>query len=123
MSKKVLIIEDEIDIVSIYQVAIDDAEIELLIAPNGEEGFDITLKEKPDLIILDLLMPKMNGYQFLEKLRSETGSVKDTPVIVASNLGQSAEMDKIEKYGVKDYLMKDRFSANEIIEKVTKYLR
>ena len=121
MNKKVLIVEDEIDIVSIYQVALDGAEFDILFAKNGKTGLETATKEKPDLIILDLLMPEMNGFTFLEKLRADE-NLKDTPVIVASNLGQSEDMDKAKQFGIKDYLTKDRFSPKDILDKIRKFI-
>ena len=120
MSKKILIIEDELDIVSIYQVAMDGSEFEIITAKNGKVGLDTAEKEKPDLIILDLLMPEMDGFGFLEEAQNND-AIKNIPVIIASNLGQSDDIDRARQFDIKDYLIKDQITPKDILEKIRKY--
>ena len=120
MAKKILIVEDELDIISIYQVAMEGSDFEIVTAKNGKIGLEVAAKEKPDLIILDLLMPEMDGFGFLEAAKNDE-QIKNIPIIVASNLGQSDDIDRAREYGIKDYLVKDRITPKDIMEKIRKY--
>jgi CheY-like chemotaxis protein len=121
MAKKILIIEDELDIIAIYQVAMEGSGFEIITAKNGKIGLETAAKEKPDLIILDLLMPEMDGFGFLEAAKNDD-QIKNIPIIVASNLGQSEDIDKAREYNIKDYLVKDRITPKDILEKIKKYV-
>lgn len=122
MKKKILIIEDELDIITIYQVAMEgNDEFEIIVAKNGKEGLEAAAKEKPDLIILDLLMPEMDGFTFLEKIKDKD-ALKNIPIIIASNLGQSEDIERAKQLGVKDYLVKDQITATTILERARKYV-
>lgn len=121
MVKKILIIEDEIDIIAIYQIVLDGPDIEIILASNGQTGYELALSRQPDLIILDLLMPTMNGYEFLEKIRSHN-ELNNIPIIVASNLNSDQEKEKLKKFSINDYLTKDHINSAEILKVVHKYL-
>jgi CheY-like chemotaxis protein len=75
---------------------------------------------KPDVILLDLIMPGMNGFEFLEALRGESGH-KKTRVIVLSNLGQESDKERCKALGVKEYLVKTDVSVDQILAKVLSY--
>lgn len=84
MSKKILIIDDEPDWQRLLSFRLEANGYEVLTADDGIVGYEVTVKHKPDLIILDVLMPKMTGYEFVQKLRSEGGPAKNVPVLVIS---------------------------------------
>lgn len=93
-------------------------------AKNGAEGLALALAEKPDLILLDIIMPRVDGLEMLKQLRADADWGKNVPVMVLSNL--SAEDDKIKasiaEYGVKDYLLKADWSLNNVVKKVQEVL-
>jgi len=90
-------------------------------AEDGEIGLKIALEGKPDFIILDIMMPKLSGIEFLKRLRqNQVGA--DVPVIVLSNLSEKKEMEEARRLGVKEYLIKSSLTPKDIVEKVRGYL-
>ena len=88
---------------------------------NGEDGLRKIREIKPDLVLLDIVMPKMNGYEVLEEVVKDK-MLKNIPIIIISNSGQPVEITRILELGAKDYIVKAQFSPNEVLEKVCKYL-
>ena len=96
---------------------------QVIVAENGEEGLKI-LKEtpvKPDLILLDIVMPKMGGFEVLEEMNKDE-ELKKIPVIIISNSGQPVELDRAQKLGARDWLIKTEFDPNEVLEKVKRQI-
>ncbi len=121
MGKKILIIEDDSFFADILKNKLENQGCQVEVAPDGLEGFNKIEKEKPDLILLDILLPSMNGYEILEK-KKEKESIKDIPVIVISNSGQPVEIERVLELGAQDYLIKAQFGPNEVMSKVTSCL-
>ena len=92
---------------------------EIAVAHDGQEGFEKIKSFVPGLILLDIVMPKMDGYEVLEKLREEKISI---PAIIISNSGQPVEIDRTKKLGAVDHLIKTQFDPAEVIEKVNNYI-
>jgi len=116
---KILIIEDEKVLSDVLQSKITKEGFDVIAAGDGEDGYNKIKSEKPDLILLDIVMPKMNGYEVMEKMKEDKNN---TPVIVISNSGQPVEIEKLKQLGVVDYLIKTKFDPSEVIEKMKKYL-
>lgn len=112
---KILIIEDEKSLVELLSAKLIKEGYEVEISSNGELGIEQMKKMKPDLVLLDILMPKMNGYEVLEKMNEE--GIK-TPVIIISNSGQPVEIEKTKKLGAVDHLIKTEFSPEDVLKKV-----
>ncbi len=89
-------------------------------AENGEEGLSKIKEGNPDLILLDIIMPKMGGFEMLEKMQEE--GISGTPVIVVSNSGQPVEIDKAQKLGATDWIVKTEFDPQEVINKVAEQI-
>lgn len=115
--KKILIIEDDLALLDVLSEGVSGAGFEVARAMNGEEGLSAVFEEKPDLILLDLIMPKMDGVTMLDKLRKEEWG-KDVPVIVLTNLSSPEDISKTVDKGVSNYLVKSNWKLEEIIEKV-----
>ncbi len=113
--KKILIIEDEKIIRNLMKKKLIEKGFEVKVAKNGEEGLKKVKSENPDLILLDIIMPKMNGFEVLEGM-SET-EYSNIPVVIVSNSGQPVEIDKAKEYGVKDWIVKTEFDPKEVIDK------
>jgi len=119
--KKVLIIEDERVLGEILFTKLRREGYDAEWAQDGEAGLAAMRKSKPDLILLDIVMPKKDGYDVLEDMHKDE-SLKDIPVIVISNSGQPVEIERILKMGVKDYVIKAQFSPEEVLTKMANYL-
>lgn len=114
---KILIVEDEESLVDLLVAKLQKEGYEVEAALDGEKGFKKISSFKPDLILLDIVMPKMDGYEVLEKMSEEKISI---PVIIISNSGQPVEIEKTTKLGAVDHLIKTEFSATDVLEKVKK---
>lgn len=118
---KILVVEDETFLVKIYAVKLKKEGFDVTIATDGEEAVKQAAEVKPDLILLDLILPKMNGFEALEKMRANPVN-KTTPVIVLSNLGQEEDIKRAEALGATDYLVKANFSIQDVIAKMKEVL-
>lgn len=117
--KKILIIEDEEVLLDVLKDKLTRQGYEVAVARDGEEGLAKMREGKPDLILLDIIMPKKDGFEVLTEINQDKELVT-IPVIIISNSGQPVEIDRALKLGVKDYLIKTEFNPEEVIEKVTK---
>lgn len=122
MPKKILIVEDEKILRDMYAQKFSRAGLKVLSAVDAKEGLEITKKEKPDLILLDILLPKENGIFFLKKLR-EDPEIAQSEVVAFSNFDDPEAREEAEKLGVKSYLIKTDYTPREIVEKVKEYLK
>jgi DNA-binding response OmpR family regulator len=119
--KKILIIEDEIVLAEMYKEKLDKEGFEVFLTSEIGEGIEIAKKEKPDLILLDILLPRENGVSFLEKIKKE--EIKDIPIVAFSNYDDPATKKRAFELGVKEYLIKANYTPGEIVEKIKNYLK
>ncbi len=120
MKKKVLVIDDEVHIVKIIQYKLKLDGYEVLCALSGEEGLKIAYKDTPDIILLDIMMPTMNGYEVLDQLKKNENT-KNIPVIMVTAKNQEADMLKAELLGIVEYITKP-FSPQAVLETVKKFI-
>lgn len=114
--KKVLIVEDDPLLHTLLTEKLAELRakgLEMFPTMNGEEGLAKAREVKPDLVLLDLVLPGMSGFEFLEKLRAEPG-VEKTPVVILSNLSDDSDKERAKSLGVVAYLVKANFSLSEI---------
>ena len=121
MSKKILLIEDEEILINLLQKKLTDEGYETFTARDGLEGLKIMKEIMPNLILLDIVMPKMGGLEVMEEMQKDE-ELKKIPVVVISNSGQPVEIDRIQKLGAKDWLIKTEFDPQEVVEKVKKQI-
>ncbi len=119
--KKILLIEDEEIMVDLLQKKLTKEGYEILVARDGEEGLMVARETKPNLILLDIIMPKMGGFEVMEEMTKDK-ELKKIPIIVISNSGQPVELDRAQKLGAKDWLIKTDFDPREVLEKVIKQI-
>lgn len=119
--KKVVIVEDDDHISKVYEIKFAKEGIKAVVARDGEEGVAVILAEKPDMIILDLMVPKKDGFAVLEEIK-KSPDIVNTPVIVLSNLGQKVDQERALALGANEYLVKVNQPIQEIIDKVKNYL-
>ena len=119
--KKILIVEDEAILAEMYQDKFTQSGYEVSLAFNSEEGLALAKKERPDLILLDILLPKENGIQFLNWLRKDP-EISSMPVVAFSNYDDPETKKEAFQLGVKDYLIKTNYTPQQIVEKIKSYL-
>lgn len=120
-NQKILIVEDDEFLRSLTAKRLEKEGYNLAIAVDGEEAVVVAQNENPNLILLDLLLPKINGFEALEKIRS-IDSLKSVPVVVFSNLGQKEDIEKAQGLGANDFLIKANFTLDDVVNKVKSYL-
>ncbi len=119
--KKILFIEDEEALQKTLGEVLKQEGYEIIPALDGEAGLNLLKSEKPDLILLDLVMPKMDGFEVLKRLKADE-ETKDIPVIVLTNLEGIGDVGKAIELGATTYLVKAQYSLEEVVEKVKKAL-
>ncbi|MCK4520784.1 response regulator [Candidatus Parcubacteria bacterium] len=121
MAKKILIVEDDKFLRELIVKKLIDDGYEAPAAIDGEEGVKKIKEEKPDLVLLDLILPGIDGFEVLSRIKKDS-ELSQIPVIILSNLGQKEDIEKGLQLGAIDFLIKAHFTPNEIIEKVKKVL-
>jgi DNA-binding response OmpR family regulator len=118
---KILIIEDDSFLLSMYAAKFELENFQVLLAQDGDKGLKLALKEIPDIILLDIILPEKDGFEVLKGLRADE-KTKDMPVILLTNLSQKDDIDKGVELGAVDYLIKAHFTPSEVVDKVKKVL-
>ena len=118
---KVLIIDDDVFVRTVYESELHQENIEVVLAGDGNAGMEIARAEKPNVILLDLIMPNKDGFTVLAELKADP-ELASIPVIVSSVLGQQSDIDEVMSLGAIKYLPKDLYSPNQVIEEIKKTL-
>ncbi len=122
MAKKILFVEDEMRLQEALGAKLKAEGYEILAAMDGKSGLEMAEKEKPDLILLDLILPKMDGFHVLEGIKAKP-SISAIPVIVLSNLENEKDIERCLSLGVRSYLAKANYSLEEIAQKVSEVFK
>ncbi|HMB65605.1 MAG TPA: response regulator [Patescibacteria group bacterium] len=119
---KILLVEDDSFLLSMYSTKFELENFDVTIAEDGEKGWKLAQKEDPDVILLDIKLPKMDGFEVLKKIKGnkETSNI---PVILLTNLSQKEDRDKGLDLGADDYLVKAHFMPSEVVGKIKKLLQ
>lgn len=120
--QKVLVVEDEHAIRRALSIVFQREGFEVLEAKNGEEGLDIALRGRPHIIILDLVMPKMDGLTMVRKIRKDPWG-KTVPIIIYSNLSRNEKIAEARELGITDFLSKTDFGLRDVLERVQQHLQ
>ena len=119
---KILIVEDDKFLLNVYRLKLTKEGFEVRLAKNGDEALE-TLKDfKPDVILLDLVMPVRDGFSVLEELKKDP-TLSKIPVIITTNLGQKEDIDRGLKLGARDYIIKSETAMEKIMEKIRNTLK
>src|SRR5437660_997861 len=121
---KIMLVEDDAILVEMYQAKFELEGHDIKVATNGEECLKMLTNYVPDLILLDILMPKLNGFHVLKEIKKRP-TLRRIPVILLTNLGEAeVDMNKelAEALGVNDYLIKSHHTPDEVVDKVVKTL-
>jgi DNA-binding response OmpR family regulator len=122
MEKKILIIEDDKMISSMYETKLKQEGFFVIMADNGAAGLDLAIKEEPAIVLLDVIMPQMDGFMVLQEIRGNPGT-KDVPVVMLTNLGTSEDQEKGKQLGATDYWVKASMTPSQVAEKVKEILK
>jgi len=119
--KTILIVEDDEILMRALYLLFHKGEYTIASANDGETALNMTERLKPDIVLLDLLMPKMNGFDYLRSVKANS-KLKDIPVIVLSNLGDKDDIEKAKSLGAEDYFIKSNTDLSVLFDKVKKRL-
>ena len=118
----ILLIEDDHILVEMYQIKFKVSNLKLVVATGGYQGLDMLKKEKPDLVLLDIKMDDLNGFEVLKQMKSDP-SMKNIPVLLLTNMSEKETAEKGINLGAELYLMKAKLTPNEIISIVINRLK
>ena len=122
LKNKVLLVDDDPMMAKMYQRFLEGEGFEFAAAFNGEEGLAVIKKDRPDIILLDIMMPKMSGLATLKVIKADP-NLKDIPVVILTNLGDwSEDIENCKKLGAEDYWVKANMSLKEVGERIRKIL-
>lgn len=119
--KKILFVEDESALQKTFGEILGQEGYQVIPALDGEIGLELAKKESPDLILLDLVLPKLHGFEVLKKLGKDP-KTKNIPVIVLTNLEAMEDVDRALELGATTYLVKENYTLEEVVEKIKKTL-
>jgi DNA-binding response OmpR family regulator len=120
--KTILLVEDDNILAEMYTLKFQEDGLDYLTAADGEAGLALAKEKLPDIILLDIMMPKMDGFMVLIELRNDA-TTKAIPVIMLSNLGQNSDIEKGKKLGANDYIVKASMTPAEVVEKIKPYIK
>lgn len=116
---KVLIVEDDKFLSELISTKLTKEGFDIVLATDGESGLEQAVKEKPHIILLDIMLPGMSGFEVLQALKAHSDtSVANIPVLILSNFGQESKVKQGLEMGAKDYLVKANFTTGEIVDKI-----
>lgn len=123
MPKKIAIIEDDTEILNMYKLKLGIGGYDVVSAEKGTDALRLVKMEKPDLILLDLLLPEKDGYEILEEIKkSKDKQIKSIPIIVISNLSNENDIKEAKKLGAVDFLVKAKINPSSVLDKVNHIL-
>ncbi len=120
-TKKIIIAEDDKFLANAYRVKLEKGDYEVSIVEHGGKLLEQVEDFKPDLILLDLVMPVLDGFEALKELKNNN-KTKDIPVLVVSNLGQQSDLNKSMELGAEDYIIKSNMSIKGVVKKIDETL-
>ncbi len=118
--KNILLVEDEHLLGNLLRQRLEKEGFKVFLAKDGEEALKIVKENKPDLILLDIILPKISGFEFMKSI-NEDSSLKKMPVIIISNLGQETDLEKGQSLGAVGYFVKARLSIEDLVGEVKKF--
>lgn len=119
--KLILLVEDDEFLAELYGTKLGLEDYEVILATDGEKGLKMIKEKKPDLVLLDIILPKMDGFEILKAVKDDK-TIKRVPIILLTNLSQKDEVKKGLELGAKDYLIKAHFMPSEVVKKIKEAL-
>jgi two-component system alkaline phosphatase synthesis response regulator PhoP len=118
---KVLLVEDDPAISDMYKLRFEEEGFTVLITDKGSEAIDLSKSEKPDIILLDVILPEIDGFAVLQAIKAET-STKNIPIMMLTNLSQETDQDKGREFGAAGYLVKSQHTPADVLTEIKKVL-
>jgi len=122
LMKNILLVEDEEFLANLLKARLEKSEMTAKVARDGQEALTLLKENKFDLVLLDLILPKVSGFEVLEAIQSDP-SLQNIPVMVISNLGQESDINRGQALGAVEYFVKAKVSIEDLIEHVKKYVK
>ncbi len=119
--KSILLVEDEPLLATLLKQRIEKEGIKVIVARDGEEGLEMLRNEKPTLVLLYVILPKMSGFEMMEMMKNDP-SIQKVPIIITSNLGQEADIEKGKLLGAIGHFVKAQVSIEEVVKKIKEFL-
>lgn len=120
---KILLIEDDPFLSSLLKNRLQKEGFEVFLAKDGEEGLNLIKSTKPQLILLDIILPKKSGFEVMEEIRSDPEiQVLEVPIIIISNLGQPEDVSRGQELGAIEYFIKAKTSIDELVQKIKEFI-
>jgi len=121
-NKKIILVEDDQAILEMYNLKFKEEGLNLVSVADGLEGLDLIKKEKPAIVMLDVMLPRMDGFAILTEMKNDS-ALKDIPVLLLTNLGQLSDKEKGKSLGATDYIVKSSLTPTQVLEKIKSYLK
>ncbi|OHA74094.1 MAG: hypothetical protein A2940_00375 [Candidatus Wildermuthbacteria bacterium RIFCSPLOWO2_01_FULL_48_29] len=119
--KKILLVEDDPLLIDIYTTKLQQSGFDVKAVEHGEKAVEEIREEKPDIVLLDIVLPHMDGWDILQQMQT-AADLKHIPVVILSNLGQKEEIEKGLRLGAAQYLIKAHYTPSQIVEEVVKLI-
>ncbi|MFA6228469.1 MAG: response regulator [Patescibacteria group bacterium] len=119
---KVLLVEDDAMIVDMYKLRLEEEGYEVIITDKGSQAIELAKTDDPDIILLDIILPEVDGFSILSSLKSEAAT-KKIPTIIMTNLGQESDQEKGQQLGAEEYFVKAQHTPADVINVIKKYLK
>jgi len=120
--QKVLLVEDDLPLVRMYEIVLKKAGFEVIIALDGEEGLAKIKSDEPSVVLLDCVIPKKDGFSVLKEVKGD-GELSKIPICILSVLHQKEDLERAKALGAADFLIKTEISPQEIVEKIEKLIK
>ena len=120
--RRILLVDDDKFICHLYEFHLKSVGFEVEIAEDGVRAVKMIKSKKPDLILLDIIMPEKNGFEVLQEIKQDD-EVKSVPVIILTNLSQKSDMEECLRLGAVEFLVKDNYMVDQVIEKINLHLK
>ena len=120
--KNILLVEDDLFLIDIYKKKFEESGFQISVAQDGDEALKKVEEEKPDIMLLDIILPNTDGWEILRKIKENPES-KNIKVVILSNLGQKDEVEKGMKMGAANYLIKAQFTPGEVVAAINKMIQ
>lgn len=118
---KILLVEDDQMIVELYKLKLEESGFEVTVTEKGSEALEIAKKDQPDLILLDIILPEIDGFAILQTLKAESGT-KKIPVLLLTNLSQESDQQKGTQLGADGYFVKAQHTPSDILTEIKKLI-